>query len=200
VVSYRCTERPRDEWIPISVPPIIDLETFQRAGRQGRDNQAFAPRNLKAQAYLLRKLVRCGGCGSSCSARTSQQTYGGTIHSSHYYACLRKHSGFLKQERCAQRHIRADVLDDMVWEEVSTRLRDPALLLEACRDREAQSSNAEQNRLMLFIPLNRMRLSATERSNAKMQGLRRIRLASSCRRVSRTWCVRFSTPQWPRID
>ena len=142
---YRCTERPREEWIPISVPPIIDLETFQRAARQGRDNQAFAPRNLKEQAYLLRKLARCGGCGSSCSARTSKQTYGGEVHSSHYYACLRKHSGFLKQERCSQRHIRADVLDEMVWEEVSTRLRDPALLLAAYRDREAQRSNAEHN-------------------------------------------------------
>src|SRR5438552_625666 len=56
------------------------------------------------------------------------------VHSSHYYSCLRTTSGFLKQERCSQRRIRADVLDELVWEEVTTRLQDPALVLEAYQD------------------------------------------------------------------
>ena len=81
---YKCTLRPKQEWIPITVPPIIDLTTFHKAAEQGRDNQAFAPRNLKEQAYLLRKLVRCGRCGSTCSTNTSKQTYGGQVHTSHY--------------------------------------------------------------------------------------------------------------------
>ncbi len=131
---YKCTERPKEEWIPISVPPIIDLETFHKAARCGRDNQAFAPRNLKENAYLLRKLVRCGRCGSSCSATTSKQVSGGQVRTTHYYVCLRKHSGFLKQERCGQRQIRADVLDEMVWEEVSVRLQDPKLVYDAYQE------------------------------------------------------------------
>jgi site-specific DNA recombinase len=51
---------------------------------------------------------------------------------------LRTTSGFLKQERCSQRRIRADVLDELVWEEVSTRLQDPALVLEAYQDHKTQ--------------------------------------------------------------
>ena len=131
---FKCTLRPKEEWIPISVPPIIDLATFHAAAGRARENDAFSPRNLQEGGYLLRKLVRCGRCGCSCSALTSKQTYGGKLHSSHYYGCLRTTSGFLKQERCSQRRIRADVLDELVWEEVSTRLQDPVLVLEAYQD------------------------------------------------------------------
>lgn len=124
--------------IPISVPPIIDLATFHAAAGRARENEAFSPRNLQEGGYLLRKLVRCGRCGCSCSALTSKQTYGGKVHSSHYYGCLRTTSGFLKQERCSQRRIRADVLDELVWEEVSTRLQDPALVMDAYQDHQTQ--------------------------------------------------------------
>ncbi len=145
---FKCTLRPKEEWIPISVPPIIDLATFQAAAGRARENEAFSPRNLQEGGYLLRKLVRCGRCGCSCSALTSKQTYGGKVHSSHYYSCLRTTSGFLKQERCSQRRIRADVLDELVWEEVSTKLQDPALVLEAYQDRRTQRRNpAEQGGL-----------------------------------------------------
>jgi site-specific DNA recombinase len=131
---FKCTIRPKEEWIPISVPPIIDLATFHAAAGRARENEAFSPRNLQEGGYLLRKLVRCGKCGSSCSASTSKQTYGGEIHCSHYYSCLRTTSGFLRQERCSQRRIRADVLDELVWEEVITRLQDPALVLQAYQE------------------------------------------------------------------
>jgi site-specific DNA recombinase len=112
------------------------LATFHAAAGRARENEAFSPRNLQEGGYLLRKLVRCGRCGCSCSALTSKQTYSGKVHSSHYYSCLRTTSGFLKQERCSQRRIRADVLDELVWEEVSTRLQDPARVLEAYQDHD----------------------------------------------------------------
>jgi site-specific DNA recombinase len=131
---FKCTLRPKEEWIPISVPPIIDLATFHAAAGRARENEAFSPRNLQEGGYLLRKLVRCGRCGCSCSALTSKQTYNEQVHCSHYYSCLRTTSGFLKQERCSQRRIRADVLDELVWEEVSTRLQDPALVLNAYQE------------------------------------------------------------------
>ncbi len=142
---YKCTLRPKEEWIPISVPPIVDLTTFQKAGDRAREHQAFAPRNLKEHAYLLRKLVRCGRCGSSCSATTSKQISGGAPHTSHYYVCLRKRSGYLKQERCTHRQIRADVLDEWVWEEVSQRLQDPTLVLDAYEQHRAQRCHSTED-------------------------------------------------------
>jgi site-specific DNA recombinase len=139
---FKCTLRPKEEWIPISVPPIIDLATFQAAAGRARENEAFSPRNLQEGGYLLRKLVRCGRCGSSCSALTSKQSYAGKVHSNHYYGCLRTTSGFLKQERCSQRRIRADVLDELIWEEVSNRLQNPSLIMEAYQAHKSQRRNS----------------------------------------------------------
>jgi site-specific DNA recombinase len=118
----QCTIRPREEWIPISVPPLVDLEIFHQAGIRVRDNQKFSPRNLQEAAYLLRRLVHCGHCGSSCSAMTVDRT---ARRPSRYYFCARKSRCFLKEQRCAQRYMGAEVLDELVWEEVSTRLQDP---------------------------------------------------------------------------
>src|SRR5438876_2273802 len=140
---FKCTLRPKEEWIPISVPPIADLATFQAAAGRARENEAFSPRNLQEGGYLLRKLVRCGRCGCSCSALTSKQAYSGKVHSNHYYGCLRTTSGFLKQERCSQRRTRADVLDELVWDEVSTKLQDPVLILEAHQTHQTQTQRRD---------------------------------------------------------
>jgi hypothetical protein len=92
----------------------------------------FSRRNLRnSESYLLRHLVRCGQCDVSCSAVTS----GGGGHD--YYACWHKSRGFLPEERCRQPHVRADLLDEMIWREVRARLKDPALILEAFREHKA---------------------------------------------------------------
>jgi site-specific DNA recombinase len=126
---YTSTLRPREEWIPISVPPIIDSSTFQAVAKRVKDNQLFSRRNLRyAASHLLRRLVRCGRCGASCSAVSS-----GGVHNHDYYACWHKARGFLPDERCRQPHVRADLLDEMVWKEVRTRLKDPTLIMKAFR-------------------------------------------------------------------
>jgi site-specific DNA recombinase len=79
---------------------------------------------------------------------------------SHYYFCTRKGKTFLREQRCPQRYIDADALDELVWEEVSTRLQGPDLLLEAhreCRaqriDREEASSSEQMQKLASQIKL-----------------------------------------------
>jgi site-specific DNA recombinase len=42
---FKCTVRPKEEWIPISVPPIIDLTTFQGAVRSIKTAAQDAPRS-----------------------------------------------------------------------------------------------------------------------------------------------------------
>ena len=132
--------RPKEEWIPISIPPIIDLETFHQAGIRVKDNQRFSPRNLQEDAYLLRRLVRCGHCGLSC--RVSSNTANPNCR--HYYVCPGTKKHFLIEKRCSQRCIGADALDELVWEEVSTRLQDPDLVLEAYRECRIHRRNGEE--------------------------------------------------------
>ena len=52
--------RPREEWIEIPCPPILDDAIFEAAQRVSRDNSKWSPRNLHDEAWLLRGLVRCG--------------------------------------------------------------------------------------------------------------------------------------------
>src|SRR5487761_219716 len=138
--SHHRTLRPKEEWIPISIPPLIDLEIFHQAGIRVKDNQRFAPRNLKEDAYLLRRLVRCGHCGLSCRASTNTTN----PRCSHYYVCLGTKNHFLIEKRCPQRSIGADALDELVWEEVSTRLQDPDLVLEAYRECRIHRRDGEE--------------------------------------------------------
>jgi site-specific DNA recombinase len=140
--SVHCTLRPREEWIPISVPAIVDLQTFHQAGIRVKDNQKFSPRNLQEPAYLLRNLVRCGHCGLSCSAMAVNREAG---RPNHYYFCPSRGKSFLRERRCPQRYIGADALDELVWEEVSTRLQDPDLVLEAYREHRIHRTDGEED-------------------------------------------------------
>ena len=134
------TLRPREEWIPISIPPLIDLETFHQAEIRVKDNQRFSPRNLQEDAYLLRRLVRCGHCGLSCRVSTNTVN----LNCRHYYVCPGTKNHFLIEKRCSQRCIGADALDELVWEEVSTRLQDPDLVLEAYRECRIHRRDGEE--------------------------------------------------------
>src|SRR6185437_11499130 len=55
--------RPRDEWVMVPVPIIIDPETWQAAQEQLAVNRQRSPRNNTSHDYLLRGLVVCGQCG-----------------------------------------------------------------------------------------------------------------------------------------
>ena len=51
--------RPREEWIPIPVPAIVDAVTYQAASEQRARNSALSFRNNTRNDYLLRCLLSC---------------------------------------------------------------------------------------------------------------------------------------------
>jgi site-specific DNA recombinase len=56
------TDRPAEQWTTITVPAIIDPETFALAQARLADNKRYAARNSKAPS-LLTGLVVCRHCG-----------------------------------------------------------------------------------------------------------------------------------------
>jgi site-specific DNA recombinase len=120
--SSRCL-RPREEWIPISVPAIIDRETYERAQEQLRRNQRNSPRNTRYR-YLLRRLVKCG-CGLAMNTIMQQQKYP-------YYYCQKGRSTLDsgRAEKCTARRVRADRLDGVVWNHIVELLQSPNLIAE----------------------------------------------------------------------
>lgn len=57
--------RPKEEWILIHVPDIVDVGTWEAAQAQLRDNALHSRRNNKRHQYLLRGLIRCPRCGGT---------------------------------------------------------------------------------------------------------------------------------------
>ena len=112
-----CKRRPEEEWIPISVPAVVDLEVFELVAEKLSHNQKHASRNNKSHHYLLRSLVGCGVCKQGSNART---TWDGRS----YYVC-RGHNAVVPERRCRTRHVPAVRLDELVWEDLCKVLSHP---------------------------------------------------------------------------
>src|SRR3954471_4598368 len=68
---------PPAEWLPVaSVPALVSEEQFARVQAKLARNRALARRHNTRHAYLLRALVSCGVCRSSCVCRTVHPGYG----------------------------------------------------------------------------------------------------------------------------
>ncbi len=134
--------RPREEWIEIPIPPIIDEETFALAQERLIANKRFASRRT-IEPSLLQGLVSCKKCGYALY-RTSTRTSARTIY---YYRCLGS-DGWRYQggPRCDSRPVRQDLLDGVVWTEVLRLLEDPDLIEAELNRRLAMAEKVEPSR------------------------------------------------------
>ena len=161
----RQRERPREEWIAIPVPAIIDRDTFERVKHITRDNSQWSPRGAEPGAWLLRGLVQCGHCHVTCHCQRMRGRNG--IH--RYYHCpnhdvVRAGSD---DRRCPERNIRANELDQYVFEQVRQALLDPQQLIAAER---AVIAGAPDENQLVATQLKRLgtAIDANERERARL--------------------------------
>ena len=120
--------RPREEWIGIPIPAIIDEATHQRALEQLRRNSALSFRNNTRNAYLLRCLLTCRTCGLAMFGITHHAT--DHRPERRYYQCHGKDCVVRDRDcRCPRRAVKADELEAAVWAHIQQLLNDPATLL-----------------------------------------------------------------------
>ena len=139
-------EQPRDTWIEVPVPQLIDDETWERAQALKKQRSRRAKRNTKV-LYLLQHLLRCGECGHNFHAKTTWSTTnvrGGKKYRydlttpRRYYMCNGTHSLRL---RCRERpSIRAERLEEPVWNEVKRVLQNPDLIVAGIDSLDSQES------------------------------------------------------------
>jgi site-specific DNA recombinase len=117
-------ERPREEWIEIAVPALVDEQTFAQAEELLERNKRFSPRRT-IEPTLLQGILVCRECGYAFY-RTSTRTSKRNIY---YYRCLGSDDYRYPNGRvCQNRPIRQDYLDDLIWKEVMRLLEDPELI------------------------------------------------------------------------
>jgi site-specific DNA recombinase len=128
---------PRNEWIEVPVPAIIDVDTWERAQVRLAHNKQESIRNTKRQ-YLLQGHVFC-----RCGRRMAAECKNGTTTRRYY---CRNHDEEGWRGRCSMRRsFRADDLEEAVWNEVRCSFLDPdnlrALIEDYRREARTQGNN-----------------------------------------------------------
>jgi site-specific DNA recombinase len=149
--AVKTVDRPKDEWVHIPVPAIVSEETFQRVALRLADNKRFASRN-STKPNLLQGLAACAGCGYGYYRGHTTTSSGNKIY---YYRCLGSDNWRYQGGRvCANKPVRADYLDQVVWDHITGLLADPHLIraeidkrLHAARD--AHPARRQRNTLQL---------------------------------------------------
>ncbi len=113
--------RPKEEWIIISVPAIIDKELFEKVGRQLKTNYALCTRNKKNE-YLLAGKIYC-----TCGRRRAGE---GPMHGKHlYYRCTDRVSNYPLPKKCQENGINARIADRAVWEKIKKLMSSPESIM-----------------------------------------------------------------------
>ena len=150
--------RPKEEWIVVPAPAILDPDLWRLAQEQLVANRVRATRNNTKHHYLLRSLLICGRCGRRMIGAWS------SVSSQRYIcsACYPRTS----PGACDGRSVKADWVEEQVWSFVSGLLSDPALLrarYEESRGDPAVDAAAERERERL-----ERKLSAMDREVARL--------------------------------
>ena len=114
-------ERPKEEWIPVKVPAIVDPETWDLAQEQLEKNRERATRNNTKHHYLLRSLLVCGVCGKRMIGWWTKAPPGGR------YVCADRYPRH-EPWACDGRSVMAREVEEPIWEYVKELLSDPDLL------------------------------------------------------------------------
>jgi site-specific DNA recombinase len=111
-------ERPKDEWILVPIPPIIDKVQFEHAQRLLEESRRRSTKKGK-RTYLLSGLLRCGECGNTLTGRMSTN-WGKKVPQ---YIDRKNYSG-AKHTGCGLT-VNCGDIDEQVWETVRAWLDHP---------------------------------------------------------------------------
>jgi site-specific DNA recombinase len=135
---------PREEWIEIAVPPLVEPETFEAAGTQLAENRKRKRAHLRGPRWLLQGLVVCRRCRYAYYAKASRLSPTDPSKGSrHYYRCIGADAHrFNGAAKCTNPMVRGDKLEQVVWDEVMALLNEPSRIADEYRRRISQARDA----------------------------------------------------------
>ncbi len=98
---------------------IIESDYFGKAQKLLFTNSERSPRNVKYD-YMLRNMVNCEQCGSPY--------HGVNYHGTLYYRCANRHRTFPLPRNCKAGSVKADRLEQAVWDTFTRIIANPELL------------------------------------------------------------------------
>jgi len=130
-----------DEQESISVPAIVSQELFDAVAERLEENRCRHREQKKGSEFLLSGLLVCQHCHSAYCGRRYRRARSATRYT--YYHCLGadkyRHGG---EAICANPSINGTQLEESVWRDVRSLLRDPARLRDEFERRRRQPADA----------------------------------------------------------
>lgn len=146
-----------------AVPAIVTEATWKKAQKTLRENLLFSVRSARNQ-YLLRGLIKCGLCGLTYVGTAANRPNG---KREFYYRCNGAHSPsvYSKTGRCQAKAVRGEHLEQQVWSDVETFLRNPEPVLQQLQARlESDAKGSDQTRKQVNRLEGLLAQKAAERS------------------------------------
>jgi site-specific DNA recombinase len=128
---------PREKWMSIPVPALIDEAVFEAVQEQLQEKQQRARIGQRGARYLLQGLLVCACCGyASYGKPISPSARKGNPRRYAYYRCIGSDAyRFGGVRLCWNKQLRTDLVDQAVWNEVCKLLEDPSRLEQEYRQR-----------------------------------------------------------------
>ncbi len=143
------TAVPREEWIAIPVPALVDTDLFDTVQAQVDENRRRKRDGRRRPGWLLQGLVVCRQCGYAFYGKMARGTVGGRQPADYgYYRCTGTDAyKFGGQALCGNRSVRSDKLEQAVWRQVEMVLDDPqrVAIEHERRAAEARDGKAHEN-------------------------------------------------------
>jgi site-specific DNA recombinase len=140
-VSSSAVAVDRKEWVFMPAPPIVDKALFDAAQEQLRENRTRPRLGPRRPGHLL----CCALCGYAFYGKTVRQRGRGRVLTDfRYYRCSGTDAYRFGGERiCSNTQIRADTLENRIWENVCKILMNPEILEQEEQDSSKQSGVQE---------------------------------------------------------
>jgi len=120
-------QRPKGDWIEMTVPQIISSELFLRTQKQLLRNREMAKRNQKRD-YLFSKIVYCGECGFKMFGGYQPPRKDGNNGTKYYHGVYRKTGELGETRRCPRCKQYAEVRLEPIWDTLKAILKHPKII------------------------------------------------------------------------
>jgi site-specific DNA recombinase len=153
--KVRYTHCPREEWIGVAVPAIIDMATWEKAQERRVRNKQEARRDRKYTYLLAGGRLRCGVCGYAMSPAMSQDRQA-------RYRCVSSNRHYAAPH--VVKSVMANQVESEVWARVERMVSHPRVVLWELERRQEQAGHQQER-------IDRDR-QAYKRQLAKIEGER----------------------------
>lgn len=103
--KWERSPKPREEWIPLKCPALIDKATFEKAQILIDKKRTYKTWQRRENKYLLQGILYCGKCGRRMSIVSNNRK-------TTFYMCRTRERN---AEQCDSRYCRTDILDSLLW-------------------------------------------------------------------------------------